>query len=151
MTDAKKNEIAGVEVSKDEVQKAKKEGVLEHVKDAGKRDAETGLNLPNQDEKSLARMAEQQRLRADSSLPSTFIAPLLDLNEEELKRRLNDGDAEDFIDFERAKVLLSLERAGKNRTGYVKLLLDAIGTDDPYKVTNSGPPYTNDTSSVTKL
>jgi hypothetical protein len=96
-------------------------------------------------------LAEQQRLMVDSSLPSTFIAPLLDLSEDELKRRLTDEKAEGFIDFEHAKMLLNLERSGKNRTGYVKALLKAIGTDDPYKVTNAGPPYTNDQTSVTEL
>lgn len=156
MTDAKKGEIAGVEVSKSDVDEARKDGVLEHVKDASKRDAETGLNLPAQDERSLERMAEQQKLKVDSSLPSTFIAPLLDLNEEDLKRRVTDEDAEDFIPFEQVKMLLSLERGGKNRTGIVKLLIDAISKVigrkvHPHEVTPAGPAYTNDTHNVTDL
>lgn len=149
MTD--KTDIGGVEVSKAEIEKAKKEGALEHVKEAGKRDAETGLGMPAQDKSSLDRMAEQQRLQVDSSVPSTPLAPLLDLSVDELTRRLSDEKADDLIPFEHAKMLLNLERSGKNRTGYVKALLKAIGTDDPYKVTPAGPPYTNDETNVTEL
>lgn len=148
---ANKTDVGGVEVTQAELEKAKKEGALEHVKDAGKRDAETGLGFPHQDKKALDKMAEDQRLRADSSVPSTPLAPLLDLGLDELTRRLTKDKDEGFIPFDHAKMLLSLERSGKNRTGYVKALLKAIGTDDPYKVTSAGPPYTNDETSVTKL
>lgn len=111
----------------------------------------TDKKTESSDERSLERLAEDQRLKVDSSLPSTFIAPLLELSLEELERRLTKEKAEDFIDFEHAKMLLSLERSGKNRTGYVKLLMKVIGVDDPYKVTPAGPAYTNDETSVTDL
>jgi hypothetical protein len=149
MTDKTTTE-AGVTLTQAELDKAKKDGVLEHAKDAAKLEAETGLTSVN-DKGSMERLAEQQRLKVDSSLPSTFIAPLLDLSEDELGRRLSDEKVDGFIDFEHAKVLLNLERSGKNRTGYVKLLLKAIGTDDPYKVTPAGPAYTNDQTSITEL
>lgn len=149
MTDKTTTE-AGVTLTQAELDKAKKDGVLEHAKDAAKIEAETGLTSVH-DKGSTERLAEQQRLRVDSSLPSTFIAPLLDLSEDDLKKRLSDEKSADFIDFENAKMLLNLERSGKNRTGYVKVLLKAIGTDDPYKVTPAGPPYTNDQTSITEL
>lgn len=154
MTD--KTDIGGVEVTKAELQKAKKEGALEHVKEAGKRDAETGLASPVYDKEATERLAEQQRVQVDSTVPSTPLAPLLDLSEDELNRRLTDAEAEDYISFDEAKMLLALERAGKNRTGYVKVLLDEISRVigrkvHPHEVSPAGPPYTNDTSSTTEL
>lgn len=142
--------VGGVEMTAAEIEDAKKEGVIEHLKEGGKRAAAVGNDLVP-DAKADEKRAEAERLQVDPSLNTTPLAPLLDLGEDELKRRLNDHEAKDFIEFENAKGLLALERAGKNRTGYVKLLLDAIGTDDPFKVTNSGPPFTNDTSSLTSL
>lgn len=151
MTDKNTTEVGGVELTKAEIEQAKKDGALEHVKESGKRDAATGLAYPAQSGKDLERLAETQRLQVDSSVPSTPLAPLLGLGLDELTRRLTDDKADDVIEFEQAKMLLNLERSGKNRTGYVKALLKAIGTDDPYKVTNAGPPYTNDETNVTDL
>ncbi len=151
MTDKSKIDVGGVEVTKAELAEARKEGALEHVKESGKRDAATGLAAPHYDKDALERLAETQRLQVDSTVPSTPLAPLLELSVDDLTRRLTEDEEDGYISFDQAKMLLSLERSGKNRTGYVKALLKAIGTDDPYKVTPAGPPYTNDETSVTEL
>lgn len=146
MTEKMKTE-AGVDLSKKEIEEAQKEGALDYIKEGSKNAmrADTGTT----GDRDAA--ADAQRLRVDPSLNTTFIAALLDLSTDELKRRLTDEKAEDLIAFEEAKGLLALERAGKNRTGYVKVLLDAIGANSPYEVTSAGPPYTNDDTAVTAL
>lgn len=137
---------AGVALSESEIKKAKKEGALEYIKDGSNAAmaAETGTT-------SYEAAAESEKYRVDPALNTTFIAPLLDLAVDDLKRRLKDEKAEDAISFEVAKGLLALERAGKNRTSYVKVLCAAIGVDSPYEVTNAGPAYTNDDTAVTAL
>ncbi|KAK0349821.1 hypothetical protein LTR94_031514, partial [Friedmanniomyces endolithicus] len=52
---------------------------------------------------------------------------------------------------EDAKGLLARERAGQNRTQYVRPVMERLGVASPYEVTDAGPPYTNDQTSVTNL
>lgn len=146
MTDKMKT-AAGVDLSKSEIASAQKEGALDYIKEGSKRAMATDTGTTG----DLDAAAEIERKKVAPDLNTTFIAPLLDLSEEELARRLNDEKADDFIGFETAKGLLALERAGKNRTGYVKLLCKAIGVASPYEVTHAGPPHTNDTSNVSAL
>lgn len=47
--------------------------------------------------------------------------------------------------------LLKLERAGQNRTPYVRALCKRLGVKDPREVTDAGPGYTNDLTAVTAL
>lgn len=47
--------------------------------------------------------------------------------------------------------LLALERAGQNRTPYVKALCKRLKVKSPYEVTSAGPDYTNDVTPTTKL
>ena len=48
--------------------------------------------------------------------------------------------------------LLKLERAGQNRTPYVKALMGRLpDAKSPYDVTSAGPAYTNDLSLITEL
>jgi len=138
---------AGVSLSGKEIEEAKKEGVKDYIKEGSKASmvADTGTTADPED------LAESERFRVAPDLNTTFIAPFLDLNEDELKRRLKDQKADDSIGFEEAKGLLALERAGRNRTNYVKLLCDAIGVKSPLEVTSAGPSYTNDASNITAL
>lgn len=142
----KKTEIGGVDLSRQEVAQAKREGVKEAIKDgmAGALAADTGTTAPDE-------ALDEQRFRVRTDLQSTFLAPLLDLGVEELQERLTEEKHAFFIPFEDAKGLLHLERSGQNRTPHVKLLMKVIGVDDPYKVTSAGPPYTNDVTATTKL
>ncbi len=145
MTD--KTKVAGVEVSEKEIKDAQKDGALEAIKDGAQKAAVTDSGTPGDPETS----AQAERFRVSPSLNTTFIAALLDLSSDELKRRLKDDKAADFIEFENAKGLLALERAGKNRTDYVRVLCDAIGVKSPTEVTTAGPAYTNDVSSISEL
>jgi hypothetical protein len=76
--------------------------------------------------------------------------PLLDLGVDEFQRRIGD-DTDGGIAEEKVAGLLSLERAGRNRTPYVKAMVDRLGVDSPYEVTNAGPGYTNDVHPITEL
>lgn len=143
----KTNTEAGVDLSKGEIAKAQKEGALDYIKDGSKNAMRSDTGTTGDPEA----MAEAERLRVPAGFESTFVAPLLDLSVDDLKRRLTDEKAQDFIPFDTAKGLLALERAGKNRTSYVKLLCGVIGVKSPYEVTDAGPAYTNDTSNVTEL
>lgn len=142
----------GIELSRSEVREAKHEGALDYVRESGGRAvaADTGTTG------DIDTMAESQRLRVAPDLHSTTIAPLLNLSQDELSRRLGNANVPDHIDFETAKGLLHLERSGQNRTGYVKMLTARIGEEvgrkvHPHEVTNAGPPHTNDETSISEL
>lgn len=78
-------------------------------------------------------------------------APLLDLSAEELKDRI-DGKHPNPVPEEKVAGLLKLERNGRNRTEWVKVLLDRLPVDSVYDVPGAGgPAYTNDTTNVTAL
>lgn len=76
--------------------------------------------------------------------------PLLDLGVKEFEDRIADG-GDNPVPEEKVAGLLSLERAGRNRTPYVKAMVERLGVDSPYEVTNAGPGYTNDVHPVTEL
>lgn len=145
MTD-KTNTEAGVALSKKEIEGAKKEGALDYIKEGS-----TAAMAADTGTTSYESAGDTERFRVDPALNTTFIAPLLDLDLAELKRRLTTKKEDDAIPFEQAKGLLALERAAKNRTGYVKALCSAIGVDSPYQVTSAGPSYTNDETAVSAL
>lgn len=138
---------AGVALSDKEIAEARKDGAKEYIKEGSGRAMalDTGTAADPED------MADAERFRVAPHLNTTFIAPLLDLSEDELEDRLTKDKEPGFVDFEHAKGLLALERAGRNRTSYVKLLCKVIGVKSPVEVTSAGPAYTNDTSNVTAL
>lgn len=74
----------------------------------------------------------------------------LKLSADDLAERIAEG-ADDPIPEEKVAGLLKLERSGQNRTDHVKVLLDRLGLESPYQVTNAGPPHTNDTRPITEL
>ncbi len=137
----------GAKLTEKEIKDAQKEGALDYIKEGSANAMATDTGTTG-DFEAMAE-AESKRIAPDAN--TTFLAPLLDLSEDDLKRRLTDERADDFIAFEDAKGLLALERAGKNRTSYVRLLCGVLKVDSPYEVTNSGPPYTNDTSNISAL
>lgn len=78
-------------------------------------------------------------------------ADLLELSAEALAERV-DGDHPSPIPEEKVAGLLALERNGKNRTDWVKVLLDRLPVDSVYDVPRAGgPAYTNDTTPVSAL
>lgn len=146
MTD-KKTTVAGVDLTKSEIEGAKKDGVLEAIQDGGK----LAAVVDSQVQSDLNKAGERQAKQVPADLHSTFLAPLLDLSKDELERRLTDAKAPDPIPHDDARGLLALERSGKNRTGYVKMLMKVIDVKSPYEVTTAGPAYTNDETSITDL
>jgi hypothetical protein len=157
MTTRKKEDPAitapgGIELTRSEVADAKHDGALDYVREGGGRAlaADTGTT----GDANLA--AEAALLRVAPDLPTTFLAPLLNLPLEQLSPRLANDKVIDPIDFEQAKGLLALERAGQNRTEYVKALCERIGEEvgrkvHPHEVSPAGPAHTNDVTPVTKL
>ena len=75
-------------------------------------------------------------------------AGLLDLDPEAFADRIEKGGP---VPEEKVAGLLSLERAGKNRTPHVKSLMKRLEIDHPREVTNAGPGYTNDIHPITEL
>jgi hypothetical protein len=146
MTNSKKVEVApGVEVSKSEMEDAKKEGALDAVREGGKAAvlADTGTTGEFD--------GEAANLRVSPDIQSTVIAPLLDLSLDTLVQRLSNDKVAGAIDFETAKGLLHLERSGQNRTEYVKALMNRLGVKDPRDVTTAGPGFTNDVTALSHL
>lgn len=143
----KTSPASGVDLSHTEVERARKEGALEAVKEAGRRAALADTGTQGNTEA----MAEAESKRLSPDANTTQIAPLLDLPLTALSPRLSNDKVPDPISVETAKGLLALERAGRNRTDYVKALCERIGVDSPFEVTAAGPAYTNDVSDVTLI
>lgn len=141
-----KTTVAGVDLSEKEIKDAKKEGVLDAVKDGAKESVASDSGTT-----SYEAAEHDERVRVPASFESTFKAPLLDLPVDELKKRLTDPKVEHPIPESDAPGLLALERAAKNRTDYVKMLCGVIGVKSPTEVTSAGPSYTNDTTNITDL
>jgi hypothetical protein len=75
-------------------------------------------------------------------------AGLLDLDLDAFRERIENGGP---VPEEKVAGLLSLERAGKNRTPYVKELMKRLNVKHPHEVTHAGPAYTNDVHPITDL
>jgi len=135
---------AHVKLSAKEIEEAKKDGALDYIKDGSKHAMASDTGTP-----SYEAVGEVERFRVAPGFESTFLAPALDASVGDLEKRLKDD--KDPLGFEDAKGLLALERSGKNRTGYVKMLMKFIGVKSPYDVTDAGPPYTNDETAITEL
>jgi hypothetical protein len=142
MTTAKKNDPAAgglPTLSDSERKEAAKDAAMELAKDGAK--AQDGF-LPGDSP------PKNQFLGSDEVMQ---YAHLLDLSPDELKRVIAE-DTGYGIPEEKVAGLLKLERNGKNRTDYVKVLLDRLPVDSPLDVPGAGGPgYTNDTTPITEL
>jgi len=140
MTDKKDPTIP----SKSEIDEARKEGVLDAVREAATTQEMDVLKGEEPDPKHQPR---------NYNLDGT------NLVEHNLKLGLNaleeaiDPKADDAMPEETIGKLLILERNGQNRTDFVKLLMKRLGIKDIFKELPQagGPDYTNDVSNVTKL
>jgi hypothetical protein len=123
-----------------EVDAARKEGAKEDLKEVAK---------------------EQHRFLTDGNLVSTTdarqftgmddimqYAGLLDLGADDFAQRIENGGP---VPEEKVAGLLSLERAGRNRTPYVRAMMKRLKVDHPGEVTNAGPGYTNDVRPISEL
>lgn len=125
-----------------ELAKARKEGALEAAREAGKDTYKylTDGNLPGEG-------SGPKYLGMDDIMQ---FEPLLDLGIDAFAAAIADT-AEPGVPEEKVAGLLSLERAGRNRTPYVQAMCERLGVDSPYEVTNAGPGYTNDVTPITEL
>lgn len=134
-------EAIDTKVNKSEIEKARKEGVLEAVRE----DAKAGY-----------RYASDNGLGAGGGVKHPFrhdimqYAGLLDLGVKAFEERVAEG-SDNPVPEEKCAGLLELERSGRNRTPYVKALMKRLGVKSPYEITAAGPGYTNDVQPVTEL
>ena len=130
------------DVSASELAAARKEGILAGAKEAGK-DAYKAMT-----DGALSSGSQGPRwpMASDIMQYEPFLAEPIDQFVKTIAEKAEPAIPEDKI-----AGLLSLERAGQNRTLYVKALCARLGVDSPYEVTAAGPAYTNDQSPVTKL
>lgn len=130
-------------VSQSEIDSAKKDGILdaakENAKDSFKYLTDGNLSAP----------ASGPQYPGSSDIMQ--FEPVLRLGVDEFKARIADDKTETAIPEEKIAGLLGLERAGQNRTEYVKSLMARLGVKSPYEVTPAGPDYTNDATPVSKL
>lgn len=142
--DVSKNAPEGLALSPAEQVAARKEGAKDDVKEIGKtaHHALTDGNLPGEP-------ATDPYAGSDESQQYAWmIDQALDAFTELLNRK--DSPVTDVM----AAGLLKLERAGQNRTEYVKLLMKRLklkGKDDLLTVTQAGPSYTNDMTNISEL
>lgn len=128
--------------SDSQVKSAQAEGVKEAVKEAAKDTykALTDGNLPGDP-------PGRQFIGMDDIM---LWEPILDLDPKAFEARIAEN-GEPPVPEEKVAGLLSLERAGRNRTPYVKAMMERLEIDHPGEVTNAGPGYTNDIHPVTDL
>lgn len=138
----KKNEDPAVP-SQEEIQEARKEGVLDRV-----REAATTQDIDQQkgDDPKVGRFTQ---VNVDGT---NQIEHLTDLGLDGLKEAIDPKKDEPLAEETIAKLLI-LERNGKNRTDFVKLMMDRLKIKDIRKELPQagGPDYTNDVSAVSKL
>ena len=125
------------------VQKARTEGVTDAIKEQAK-DAyvyATDGQLPGEP-------PARQWLGSDQH--TNLIDGMLGLGLDGFKAAIDEKADAPLADDQVAN-LLKLERAGPNRTDYVKALCQRLGVKSPYEVTDAGPGYTNDVSNITNI
>lgn len=130
----------GMELSDAEVTKARSEGAKEAVKETAK------------DAYIAATDGEQAGDVTGEKYPGSediqLWAHWVEMPVAEFEKAVADKDR---IADEKVAGLLKLERAGQNRTPYVKALCKRLKVKSPYEVTSAGPDYTNDVTNVSKL
>jgi hypothetical protein len=131
------------EPSAAEVKKARKEGVIEAVKettkDAYAKGANEGYGSGEEEPRSWVGTADIMHL-----------LPTLDFGLDAFKDAISET-AEPVIAEARIAGLLEAERSGKNRTEYVKALMKRLGVKHVSEVTSAGPAYTVDTTNLSDL
>ncbi|WP_380778068.1 hypothetical protein [Sphingomonas sp. R86520] len=137
------NAPAGLTVTDAEAEKARHEGALDAVKDAAK-DARISLT-------DGAQPGDPAVDRWPGSDESQQYAYMLEDAPDAFDKRVNGKDSP--VTDVMAAGLLKLERAGQNRTPYVKTLLKRLGLkgSEIGEVTSAGPAYTNDMSLISGL
>lgn len=135
--------FSAADITDAERNKLREEGIKEAIKEDAKEAYRQGL-LDDAEPENQA----PQFLGSDDIMQ---FEPLLDLPADELGARVAE-DADNPIPEEKVAGLLKLERNGRNRTEYVKVLLARLPVDSVMEVPGAGgPAYTNDTTPVSEL
>ena len=122
------------------LEKAQKDGVINAVKEGAKNTYKAltdGNPLGEPPARQFTGMDDIQQY-----------AGMLELAPSVFDEKIADGGP---VPLEKVAGLLSLERAGQNRTPYVKSMMARLKIKHPGEVTNAGPGYTNDVSLITEL
>lgn len=137
----KDNAPEGMALSDSELKAARKEGAKEDAKEIAKDTHRfmTDGNLPG----------EPTNLKYHGHEETQQWAYLLDGSLDAFKDRLKAKDDSRIPD-NKAYGLLALERNGKNRTEWVKALMDHLDLDAD-ELPGGGPDHTNDTTQLSKL
>lgn len=135
-----KNENVAVP-SKSEINEAKKEGVLDRIRESA---TTKEIDAPA--------VVPEDGPRFYNTIGTNLIEHLTDLGLEALEGAI-DAKKDGALSEEVIANLLILERNGKNRTDFVKLLMDRLRIKDIRKELPQagGPDYTNDVSAISKL
>lgn len=139
----KDNAPEGLSISPAEAKKARHEGALETVKEdaaAARRSLTDGAQPGEPSTDVYAGSDESQQY-----------AYMIEDGPDDFEKRVNGKDS--VVTDVMAAGLLKLERAGQNRTPYVKTLLKKLKLkgSEINKVTSAGPAYTNDMSLISDL
>lgn len=136
------NAPEGMELTAAEQAEARKEGAKEDVQEAAKEAHRylTDGNLPG--------AAPERQYHGSDEIQQ--YAEIVTFGLDEFKERIA-KNSDNPVPEEKVAGLLALERAGQNRTEYVKALCARLGVKDPREVTSAGPDYTNDITAITKL
>jgi hypothetical protein len=129
--------------SQEEIQEARKEGVLDRVRESAN----------TQDIDALKGDGPEQGRFSHVNVDGTnHVEHLTDLGLDGLKSAIDPKKDEPLAEEVIAKLLI-LERNGKNRTDFVKLMMDRLKIKDIRKELPQagGPDHTNDVSAVSKL
>lgn len=138
----KKND--DTQLSAQEIKQAEKEGVLDRVRESANTQDIDVLKGEEPDPKHQPKVYNID--------DTNQVEHLTDLGLEALEKAI-DPEADEPLSEETIGKLLILERNGKNRTDFVKLLMKRLGIKDIRKELPQagGPDYTNDISAVSKL
>lgn len=124
------------DLTKSDVEKAKKEGALQAVRES----AATRFRQSDG-------IAQTDPEPGPSATYDVFhLQHLVDMDPDALKAELDGKGTGPALSDGQIGGLLEVERSGKNRTDIVEVLCKRLGVKSPYEVTDAGPAFTNDVS-----
>jgi hypothetical protein len=122
------------DLSKKDVEQAKKEGALEAVREGAKQRFKSSDGIAVND--------------TEAGVTPTYdvfhLQHMVDMDPAALKDALDGKSGGPALSDGQIAGLVEVERSGKNRTDIVKVLCDRLGISSPFEVTDAGPNYTND-------
>lgn len=144
-TDEQRHEdtpLEGTDLSDSEKMEARREGAVEAQKESAKQNVKFSTGTENNETKP------DPYLGSDEIMMWSHVP---ELGLEAFKKAI-DPDSEHPVPDDKIAGIYKLERNGKNRTEYVKLLRERLGLKAGEDVPGAGgPDYTNDISNITKL